>query len=342
MVVKSNIHIGFAVILFLVFSTCPGLSHGKETTAEYQAGFYYTVKRGDTLWDISNRFADSPWQWPQLWHSNRQLTNPHWIYPGQRIRIYQKSWIGEILFPESVLPVEEERAEPEPTIFFSYPSIDSIGYIKAEPPVSAGTIIKVIDDKEMISTDDRVYIIPADRQTCVPGKQYTVFRTIEDIKDPRGKGTIGIQYYKTGVVRIDSVERRYALGTVVQSYRTIEIGDRVTPYQPESPDIKLAQSVKGMEAKIVSSEEAASIMGDNTVAFIDRGATHGVKPGQLYHIYYQDRQLLDPEDKAKALLKPVNLGRLLVLRTEATTATVLITESDKSISPGANVHTGID
>jgi len=53
---------------------------------EYEAGFYYTVKKGDTLWDLSQRFSDTPWQWPDLWHENQQLPNPHWIYPGERIR----------------------------------------------------------------------------------------------------------------------------------------------------------------------------------------------------------------------------------------------------------------
>ncbi len=47
----------------------------------------YIVVEGDTLWDISGKFLEQPWQWPAIWHANPQIENPHLIYPGDRVSL---------------------------------------------------------------------------------------------------------------------------------------------------------------------------------------------------------------------------------------------------------------
>jgi len=58
----------------------------QEQEVPHESGVYYTIQKGDTLWDLSERFFDSPALWPGLWTINDQIPNPHWIFPGERIR----------------------------------------------------------------------------------------------------------------------------------------------------------------------------------------------------------------------------------------------------------------
>src|SRR5450631_1372373 len=48
----------------------------------------YVIKQGDTLWGLSDRFIKDPNYWPNMWSKNSLITNPHVIYPGQKVRVF--------------------------------------------------------------------------------------------------------------------------------------------------------------------------------------------------------------------------------------------------------------
>src|SRR5215470_2654285 len=61
----------------------------------------YTVKRGDTLWDISKIFLTTPWRWPELWGMNKQqVANPHLIYPGQMLVLVKGAGRAQLKFAD--------------------------------------------------------------------------------------------------------------------------------------------------------------------------------------------------------------------------------------------------
>jgi nucleoid-associated protein YgaU len=74
----------------------------------------YTIKQGDTLWDISAKFLKDPFLWPKLWQRNPYITNPHWIYPGQPVRIVPAEELMREVPKEAGKEPEVKKAE-EPT-----------------------------------------------------------------------------------------------------------------------------------------------------------------------------------------------------------------------------------
>jgi hypothetical protein len=47
----------------------------------------YIVKKGDTLWDLSESFLEDPFRWPEIWENNPHIENPHLIYPGDSLNV---------------------------------------------------------------------------------------------------------------------------------------------------------------------------------------------------------------------------------------------------------------
>ena len=340
---KKNLRIRFGMFLLtvLVLLAIPFTQPAAQTqkTVEYETGFYYTVQKGDTLWDLSQRFSDTPWQWPEMWKENTQIANPHLIYPGQRIRLYRRRSAHGYGLEK---PAEDEKPvadKPEITklLHFQYGAIERVGFIRKEAAIPEGSIFKVEGNKAMISTGDLVYIKPGDNISLATGDIHTIYRTLRPIKDRGTNKYIGIQHYFTGAVKIGIVRPEFVLGTIVASYRPIKVGDLLMPFYQRVPKIGMNPSPEGLEGQIIESEEHQAIFGENTIAFIDKGQREGVQPGQLYWIYKQERHLINPKDKKEVALTPVLLGELLVLHTEKTTSTVIITDSRDAIQAGTRI-----
>lgn len=331
---------------------------------ETESGIYYTVKKGDTLWDISQRFSNSPYLWPDLWSGNSQIANPHRIYPGERIRLFRRQDVERHSQPvEDKTPVEataqavvktpepEPEPEPEPLTqiepeetlqpvsgYYTYAAMDQVGFIRKKALEPEGIIFRVRGTQKMISQYDIVYINYQKATTLSPGSRYTVYRTFDPIKDRKTRKYIGIQHYILGVVEIIQSEPDYAIGKIVQSFSNIRVDDLLMPYTRRSVKIARQKSQEGLLGKVIIAENHNFIIGDNTRVFIDKGEKDGVKPGQIYNIYYQDSERIGSSKKITQL-RPVAIGSLLVLHTEKTTATVAITKVTRNISPGSLIRT---
>lgn len=325
---------------------------------ETESGIYYTVKKGDTLWDLSRKFADSPYIWPDMWSDNSQITNPHRIYPGERIRLYRREDVMQTPIEEPVVEAAVVEIEPEPELvpppeeepeppvepvqevkYVTYSRVDQVGFIRKPPVKPHGKIFSVRNDVEMIATDDIVYIRRQGKNTLIPGNKYSVYRIPNKVWDKNSGTYLGAQHYPVGVVLIQRIEEKdYAVGKIERAFINIRIGDMLMPFQRRPIDLARRKPPADITGEIVMAEVGNLVIGDNVVAYINRGKKHGVEVGHIYNVFYQESGRLNPKSNRKIFLDPVDFGEFIVLLTEDITSTVLITKAQRHIQPGTKFH----
>ena len=304
---------------------------------ETETGIYYTVKKGDTLWDLSRKFSNSPYLWPDLWSGNAQIANPHRIYPGEKIQLFRREDVEMHAGPPVTTDVAPQPAAiPPPEMGqLTYSGIDRVGFIRESQVPPSGRIFKVRGIHKMISSGDIVYISRENDQNLGLGQRYTVYRTLGEVYHLGTGDKIGIQHYILGTVEITQTEPEYAIGRVVSAYARIKKDDLLMPYKRRSPKIAKTTPPPGINGEILMAEEQNKLIGDNVTAFIDKGENDGIKTGQTFSVFYQESARVHPQQENETVLKPVSFGELVVLHTEATTATVYITDANQVIIPGS-------
>ena len=197
--------------LMIFFST---LGHTEEASVPSKVLDHetdYIVKEGDTLWDISKRFYNDPFLWPRLWQQNQYITNPHYISPGDRIRLYPYRVLiktEEVPLPpveekRPLLPPPEEKIPPPlppPPDFIRlvlYPEVRSAGFITEELE-GIGRIVAAKENKMELSEEDEVYINFEHGISVQKGDQFTIFKVGDLIQHPHTGKKIGRKVYILG------------------------------------------------------------------------------------------------------------------------------------------------
>jgi LysM repeat protein len=354
--IKAKLRYATALSLVLFFSSV--VSSLADTTQEVpsETGVYYTVKKGDTLWDLSKKFNDSPFTWPDLWSKNSQLSNPHLIYPGQKLNLIRRSDVDRYgNTGEGAAMAEDNSGAVESTAVvakakartYYYSKIERVGFMKREPIVPHGTVFKLQGtDQLMLGTGNTVYIKGTGDAPLVIGARYVTYRTITPKEitaslldvDRKKLNTIrdeiGIQHYLSGVVEIVGEKDGYSIGRITDAYRPIKLNDKIMPYKKRSRNIPILKGLAAMEGEIVVSEESETAFGMDTTGFINRGSRDGIEKGQTYAVYYNEMKDPGKLFGGTPLMVPVTIGDFIVLETQEETATILITYSTKDFSPG--------
>ncbi len=272
-----------------------------EAKPEKGAATTHTVDKGDTLWDLSQKYLGSPWYWPKVWSYNPEIANPHWIYPGNQVRflptgeeVPTQVEVGQ--GPEEVeapVMVEEDKVQVAGKIGYQPKGAISVrveGFVTDSEIEEAGVIAGSFGETEMLSFPQNLYVTFKKGAVKV-GEPYVIYRTTTKLGHPRG-GSFGYLTHVVGTAKVVrwSDKEKVATLEIVGDWEEMMRGDLVGP-AGENMIRVIAPKPNGKkieEAYVVSAGRYwFSNYGEHEQMVIDKGSSDGVEVGNVFTIVRQ-------------------------------------------------------
>ena len=233
----------------------------------------HTVRKGDTLWDICDHYFRNPYQWPRIWAFNPQIQNPHWIFPGDQVRLRGNQVAAVEGGNTGQGLIDRRRTVPPETLF-----LRTQGYIDDDVN-NWGDINGSPEEKTILTDFDDVYIRVSSARELKVGQELTIFRPLRSIA---GGKLIQIQ----GTVRVNqwNAKDRIARAQIVEALDAIERGARVGPVMRRFEVTPPTRNDKDITATLLTSVQPNGLYGQDQIVFIDQGEEAGVKPGNRFQI----------------------------------------------------------
>lgn len=213
----------------------------------------------------------------------------------------------------------------------------------------SGYIIGQEDEQARIraATGDRVFINRGQINGVAAGDRFLIFRITSEVEHPVTGDYIGHQIKIVGGVQVEEVYERTSSAIITEAYEDVSVGnrrlagietyDRILPEFAVETDIRLKANEQEINGWIVGTKDRKLAMVHNDIVYLDKGAQDGVEVGNVFNIYRPNRQVEDPEVGDDVSLPRYFVGEAVVLRTNETTSTALITSSRREVVVGDQI-----
>ncbi|KGD62647.1 LysM domain-containing protein [Alcanivorax nanhaiticus] len=325
-----------------------GLASAAVMLKDGHPGKYY-VKNGDTLWDISSRFLEEPWQWPEIWQINEEIGNPHLIYPGDEIRLSYVNGEPRLSVKRGVQETVMSNGVVKLT-----PSVREIANDEAIPMIPASAIAAYLKDGLVVSRQDiqeAPYLVGGRDRRVVFGEGdtvyardartkwenleqgYGVYRTGEQYVDPETNEVLGYEARQVGLGRVANHEGEIVSLRLTDSTEDVRIDDRIfstedrrvrAMLQPSAPDTKI-------EAQVIRFFDRLNSVARNDVVVLNKGIRDGLKEGNVLDIFGKGEVVRDRQLGDNVALPAERSGSLVVFRVFDKVSYGLIMESIRPI-----------
>ncbi|MHC1698433.1 MAG: LysM peptidoglycan-binding domain-containing protein [Geobacteraceae bacterium] len=321
-------------IVFAVFMSLVPLLVPLAVGAQPEKPTIYVVKKGDTLWGLSNRFLQDPFYWPNLWARNQVITNPHLIYPRQRVRIYP----DRIEIIESAAPRATSAPAPEQVVqerIFTLSGAE--GYLLETDLIPAGTILQADHNRLIVGQEDTVYTDIGREMGAQSGDIYSIIKKVKKVFHPVSGSFMGYKFLPLGSLELLDLEAKSSRGIITNSFLEISPGDMLVPDRINRREVTLKAAKTSLDGYIIDTRLGNITTGMEDVVYLDLGNNQGLEVGNMLYVV---RDV--PLDK-KYVQRPAEplpqqlLGAVVVVDIAENTSTALVVKSVETIYLGDKV-----
>ncbi len=301
----------------------------------------YVVRKGDTLWDIAGRFLRDPWRWPDIWHVNPGVRNPHLIYPGDELELVYldgKPRLRVKRGPRVVKLSPEARSTPWDGSIPTVP-VDAIAAFLTRPHVidedeleRAPYIVDFAEEHIIGGAGQRAYVRAIETDEPL---NYDVVRPGKPYKDAETGEILGHEAQYVGSA---SIQRTGDPATIYLKRAELEavISDRLLPVTDDTPyrDFYPKAPEREVNGAIIGVLNGVSQIGQYNVVVLDRGASDGLSPGTVLRVDRRGetiRDIVSPQRLDKVTLPDEEAGLLMVFRTFDRVSFALIMHATRAI-----------
>jgi hypothetical protein len=258
----------------------------------------YVVKKGDTLWDIAGVFLKYPWYWPEIWYVNPQVENPHWIYPGDVLRLVYVDGKPRITVGTAgeVRLSPQVRADPLGQAIRTVPYDILMNFVQrpsllTKKQVDKAPYVVGFRSRHIVgSSANELYVKGLENPP--PGTEYTIVHPGEELRDPDDGDLLGyVGHYAatTRVITTTDAKHEDPLThlTVLDNGREINQGDKVFPAKTKFGDDFVVSAPKDtkLNGQVLAVVDGLAVAGRYQVLAINRGKRDGLVPGNVVAIY---------------------------------------------------------
>lgn len=290
----------------------------------------YEVKRGDSLWSIATRFLDDPWMWPQLWQANKQLANPHVLYPGDILELLDTTASLSLAPRLRILTLQE----PVPLIpvdtLNAFLNLDVV--TERRDFEEALYTVSIQGGRSLGSQGD---VIEALGELDPQVQTYTIYRDLEEVRDPLTRLHLGFHARALGSARLIQAAGERAQLEITHSQTEIQVGDRLLPHvgnpfvqglqphKPSNPVHGLLMGGLAAQQQIVQFEPVMLNLGADQL-----------QPGALLEVLAPGKRRRDYASGEVVFAGENSKGTLIVYRVFATTSFALVIHSKEPLLAG--------